>query len=399
MSENLNKNNIKEDKETSKYGNLLLFYVVFKKYRKIILPFSIIISIIVAILVFLVMDPIFKSQATLKTTTKESGLSGLMGMTGLPGIGDLSEMGGGTMLKELTVYENILLSRKCVEETILHFNLNAEWEFKFFEDAVKFFREGVLEIKKDKIAGTLDIAIYDKNPVRAKEIVEFLVNRLNSIYTELNVQNARNNRQFIESRYQITVSDLSKIEDSLKNYQDKFGVAPDIQVQAAVKTELELEAMLKSEEIKLDLLNKMFTPDQPEIKQQQEKISSLRKQISEIQNKTQQESKLNIKGMPDVILNYLRIKRDVEIQNKILTTLIPLLEQAKIEENRNTPTVLVLDPPVVPEKKVKPKRLTLTALSFVGSFIFSFLFFIAFTKWKEFYLIAKENKIHSSNNV
>ncbi|MBK8382695.1 MAG: hypothetical protein IPL16_12560 [Ignavibacteria bacterium] len=48
---------------------------------------------------------------------------------------------------------------------------------------------------------------------------------------------------------------------------------------------------------------------------------------------------------------FLRLKRDVEIQNKILTTIIPILEQAKIEEKRETPTVIILDPPNVPDKK------------------------------------------------
>lgn len=378
-------------------NNIFYFYKIYQKYWKLIISISVIIALIVAFLVFFIMDPIYKSKATVKSTSTESSLSSLMGMTGLPGIGEFSELGGGGTLKELTLYENILLSRKCVEETILHFNLNAEWEFKYFEDAIKYFREAIIEIDKDKIGGTLDISVFDKNPLRAKEIVDFLIFKLNENYIEMNVMNAKNNRVFIESRYNLAKENLTAVEDSLKSYQDKYGVAPDIQIQASVKAELELESTLKSEEVKLDVLSKIFQKDQPEIKIQEEKIIALRNQLSAIQNNTQSESKLNLKGMPKVVIDYLRIKRELEIQNKILTTLIPLLEQSKIEENRNTPTVIVLDPAFVPEKKVKPKRLTLTALSFVLSFILSTILLIIYEKWKSF----KEfiNKSNSSQNA
>ncbi len=374
-------------------NNLLYFYSIYIRYWKIIVLIYLIIAIIVAIFVFFVMDPIFKSKATVKSTSTESSLSSLMGMTGLPGIGEFSDLGGGGTLKELTIYENILLSRKCVEETILHFNLNSEWEFKYFEDAIKFFREGVVEIDKDKIGGTLDISVYDKNPVRAKEIVDFLIMKLNENYIAMNVLNAKNNRIFIESRYNLAKENLTTIEDSLKNYQDKYGIAPDIQVQASIKAELELETALKSEEVKLDVLSKIFQKDQPEIRIQEEKIVALRTQLTDIQNNSQSESKLNMKGMPKVVIDYLRIKRDVEIQNKILATLIPLLEQSKIEENRNTPTVIVLDPPFVPEKKVKPKRITLTAVAFALTFILSFLFFVIYQKWKSFKSFIKNSNL------
>jgi uncharacterized protein involved in exopolysaccharide biosynthesis len=80
-------------------------------------------------------------------------------------------------------------------------------------------------------------------------------------------------------------------------------------------------------------------------------------------------------------MDYLRLKRELEIQNKIMTTLIPLFEQAKIEENRNTPSVLIVDPPNVPDRKVKPKRLTMVLLFTALTFIFSYLIFLFKVKW------------------
>jgi capsule polysaccharide export protein KpsE/RkpR len=358
---------------------------IFLKHKKSIIIASLVMGMITAFIVLFIMDPIFVSTATVKTTSKESGLSGLMNLGNLPGIGDFNELtGGSSNLKEMALYENILNSRRCIDEVLLKFKLNDEWEFKYHEDAVKNFREVILEIKKDKTAGTMEIGIYDKNPVRAKDIAEFMIDQLNKINIALNVLNAKNNKEFIEQRYNLVKIDLQKIEDSLKDFQDKNGVAPDILVQASTKASIELESQIKSEEVKLEILRKILSPDQAEIKQHENLINSLNKQLSNIENSSYEEDKLNLKGVPDVVMNFLRLKRDVEIQNKIMTTLIPLLEQAKIEEKRNTPTVLILDQPQIPQKKTKPKRMILTATVTFVTFFLVYIYFILLAKWKSY---------------
>jgi tyrosine-protein kinase Etk/Wzc len=378
----------------------ILDYVnIFLRYKKAIIISSLIVGSIAAFISFLILDPIYLSVATVKTTSKESGLSNLMSLSNLPGAGDFSELtGGGSTMKELALYENILNSNRCINEVITKFDLNNEWKFKFREDAVKFFKDGIMDIKKDKVAGTIDIGIYDKNPNRAKEIVEFLISQLNNINIELNVQNAKNNKEFIQERYDLVKTDLKKIEDSLKNYQDRFGIAPDILVQASTKSEIEMKGQIKSEEVKLDILRKILSPDQAEIKQHEDLINSMKQKLYEIENSSYEEDNLNLKGVPDVVMNYLRLKRDVEIQTKILTTLIPLLEQAKIEEKRNTPTVIVLDQPQVPEKKSKPKRMTITLIAIFLSFIFAYIYFVLLFKWKSYYNMIKNQNSNVRNN-
>ena len=98
------------------------------------------------------------------------------------------------------------------------------------------------------------IKIHD----RAKEIVEYLISLLNKINAELNVLNAKNNREFIEARYYEIKDNLKKTEDSLKSYQELYGLAPDIQSAAVSQSLFTIEVQIKSEEIKLDLLNKIL---------------------------------------------------------------------------------------------------------------------------------------------
>ena len=347
------------------------------EFRKKILIFTFTGFLISVILFFFVFDPIFYSSGTVKTISSKLDLGGLIS-SGIPDIGDLGDIAGSSgVAKELALYETILTSRRSLEELIIKFNIMEINEYKFMQDAVKDFRENVMEIKKDKVAGTLEIGVYDKDPQKAKEMSEFLIFQLNKINSELNIQNAKNNREFIEKRYDLAKLDLRKTEDSLEFFQNKYGISPDYQVQASLKANIELESEIKSEEIKLELLQKILSPDQPEIKTQTEKLKILKEQLNTLETSPFEESNLNMKGSPKIVLNFLRLKRDLEIQNKILTTLIPILEQSKIQEKRDTPSVLVIDNPALPERKTKPKRVISIMFITILFFLISSLYFIS----------------------
>ena len=358
------------------------------KNRKTIMVTSVIAFIISLLLVLFIIDPIFYSAGIVKTSSQSSGLQSLMGLSSGGGldIGELSGLaGGGGATKELALYTQILLSRRAVESAIIKFNILENEDFKYMFDAVKFFRKEIIELKADKLAGTLEIGIYDKDPNRAKEIAEFMITQLNQINIEMNVLNAKNNREFLEARYQNVTDDLRKVEDSLIYFQNKFGISPELSVQASLKVEFEIESEIKSEELKLELMRKILSPDQPEIKTQEDKISALKKQFELIHSTSSDYTNgLGLKGSPDLVMNFLRIKRNVEIQNKILTTILPILEQSKIEEKRETPTVIILDSPNVPDKKTKPKRAYIViGMTFLAGFL-TFIYFVTKEKWKEF---------------
>jgi uncharacterized protein involved in exopolysaccharide biosynthesis len=58
-----------------------------------------------------------------------------------------------------------------------------------------------------------------------------------------------------------------------------------------------------------------------------------------------------------MMIKYLRFYRDLEIQNKILEVILPMYEQAKVEEQKSIPSILFIDKAVPAEIKYGPKRL------------------------------------------
>lgn len=373
--------------------------LIFLKNKKKIFIISGVVCIISIILYFFVFDLIYKSTASIKSSGKSTGL--LSSIEGLPDIGGLDEigLGGGKSAKEMASYEEILTSRRCLEPLIIKFSLMERDEYKFMEDALKSFREEKLDLTQEKLAGVLKISIYDKDPVLAKEMVEFLLDELDKINIELNVLSAKNNREFIENRYFQARTDLTKAEDSLKTFQLVYGVSPELQVKAAAQTMFSIEAELKGEEVKLDVLKKILSSDQNEVKIQEAKVNSLRDKVNGIRTSTDLNDILSLGNSPQIVLSYLRLQREVEIQTKIVSFLLPVYEQAKIEEKRETPTVLILDKPYVAERKSKPKRLTMVVvLTFVG-FMFSSAYYIFKSKWKQYKSLMEKSDKNSLSSL
>ncbi|HEY3251478.1 MAG TPA: hypothetical protein VGK25_10215 [Ignavibacteria bacterium] len=368
------------------------YLIIFLKWKKLIIWVTLIATIISIVLFFFVFDLIYFSTATIKSSGKASFFLG--GFEGLPDIGGLEDLtGGGRSTRELALYQEILTSRRCLEPLIEKFQLMNRDEHKYMEDALRDFRDNKLKLDFDKIAGVLYIGVYDKNKQLAKEMVEFLLEELNKINIELSVTNARNNREFVEKRYFQSKEDLTKAEDSLKSYQLIYGIAPDMQVKAAAQTAFAIESELKAEEVKLDVLKKILSSDQPEVKTQETKVNSLKSKISEIQNSTDLNELLRLGNSPQIVLNYLRLQREVEIQTKILTFLLPLYEQSKIEEKRETPTIIILEKPYIADRKSKPKRLTMVFVTmFVSFFIISLAAILYDVYIKKIILTVKSHK-------
>jgi tyrosine-protein kinase Etk/Wzc len=192
-------------------------------------------------------------------------------------------------------------------------------------------------------------------------------------------QNARGNRQFIEERYKKNLSDLAKAEDSLKSFQKKYGViALHEQMEASIKAAAEITGQLALKEVQANVLRRTQSADNPSVIATQIEIDELHNKLTQMNRGTnipQNEMKVFVpfNKIPDLGGEYIRWFRDVEIQYKILQFLTPLYEQAKVEEQRQTPSVIILDRAVPAERKAKPKVSLYALIALVVSSLLSML--------------------------
>jgi len=261
----------------------------------------------------------------------------------------------------------ILNSRTSLTKAIDKFNLIDYYNIsdKNYDKTIKAFIDDVSFEPTEY--GMIEINVVNKNPKIAAEIANYFSSLVDSINIEFNSRAATNNRTFIEKRYLKNLEDLKSAEDSLYKLQKKYGVfAIPQQLETAVKAAAELEAQLIEKELFAEIIKNQIGENTPTFKQANEQVQFLRKRVSEIKNSQRLSTDSNVllpfKNLPELSIQYLRFYRDLEIQQKILEVILPLYEQAKFEEQKSIPTIMVLDKAVPAQVKFSPKRATITII-------------------------------------
>jgi tyrosine-protein kinase Etk/Wzc len=285
------------------------------------------------------------------------------GAGSLVGLGNIARMvglGGPAGLlgnQEIFSYMSILKSRTLQETVIIEFDLFEAYkmENRSMEDALKILRSNI-EFKIDE-EGALVIGVYDRDPQRAANMANRFIYLLHEYNTELSVSEARARRLFVERRLEQNKSDLAAVEEKVRSFQSqhKLLILPD-QADQSVRGIAELYAARVLQEIERDVAREIVGIDNPMYRRIQVELDALNRRLE---------------GLPDQTIESLRIARDLIIQQKIFELLTPILEEARLEELRDTPTVLVLDRAVPAEQKARPKRLFITLAMGIVSLLFS----------------------------
>lgn len=364
-------------------GNTFLeFITVTVKYRWFLFWFVFIIT--AGATAFALLSPKwYKSTASVLPAEKTDFLSSLSGLSSLvKGFSPSKGLAALTGNTEFDKYIAILKSTTLVDDVIDRFGLKKEYELEdsYHEKIIKrFFSNLDIEIADE---GNLKINFYDKDPQRAADVVNYMIAQLNKINTKLSVSNAKFNREFIEKRYKQNVNDINNLETKMKEFQEEYGViAVPEQIKSTIKTMATIYSELLKKEIEFNVLKRTYGERNPLVQKAEISVEEIQKKINTLKNGTgisKSDIKLLIpfKQAPELGNKYLKIYRDIEIQYKILEFVQPLYEQAKVEEVRNTPSVLVLDKAFPADRKSKPRGSIYALVAFVVSLILGF--FIVF---------------------
>jgi uncharacterized protein involved in exopolysaccharide biosynthesis len=374
-----------QEQNTSIGSSFFEFVIITVKYRRFLFWFVFIITI--GVTTYALLSPKwYKAGTSVFPAEKNDLLSTLSGISslakGFSASKGLAALTGNN--SESDKYIAILKSSTMSDDVIKKFGLRKEYDMegKYYENVVKEWQaNSSIEIQDE---GTLAVSVYDKDPQRAANIANYMVEKLNEINSALGVQNAKANREFIEKRYQQCLNDITGLETGMQKFQEKYGViAVPQQLEATVKSMSNIYVEYYKSEVEYNVLKQTYGENHPLTINSKIEKDELEKKINLLnsgRDPSQKDIKLLIpfKEAPALGNEYLKIYKNLEIQYKILEFIQPLYEQAKIEEVRNTPSVIVLDKAGPADHKAKPKASLYALIAFVSSLIVGYFFVFLF---------------------
>jgi uncharacterized protein involved in exopolysaccharide biosynthesis len=300
---------------------------------------------VVALLVSLVLPKWYSAKAVLLPPTEED--QGISFSQLLPrGLGGLKLPGAPTLSD---VFVSVLKSRSVGDRLVTRFNLVRRYRQHDAEKALKELESHTKLALGDE--GTISISVEDRDPKTAAAIANAYIEELDNFNRLTRTSSARRTREFIEERLQVVQRDLAAAENSLSSYQQQKNLAllsPEARGQAEIGANIMAQKLAL--EVKLNVLRQSLVESSEEVRRVKEELTAVERQLG---------------TLPQAGVATMRLWRDLKVQEQLFELLTAQLEEARIRETRDTPTVQVLDPAVPPLHKSRPKRSVIVIAGFL----------------------------------
>jgi capsule polysaccharide export protein KpsE/RkpR len=273
------------------------------------------------------------------------------------------------------LFAGVLLSRTVQDDLITKFDLRKVYGERRWIDARKELTRDT-DVGIDRKSGILTIQVTDHDQKRACAMAQEYVSQLNNVVTQLNTSSAHRERIFLEERLSEVKQELEASEKEFSQFASKNG-AIDIKEQgkAMVEAAALLEGQLIAARTELQGLRQIFTDNNVRVRSSQARVNELELQIrkmggtaSAAENAASPDNAVypSIRKLPLLGVTYADLFRHTKVEEAVFETLTQQYELAKVQEAKEVPSVKVLDPADVPEKKVFPPR---TLLVLTGSLL------------------------------
>lgn len=333
------------DKETK--NNAMFFLRLLISNWKLLFGIYVIVGIL-TVIILLVIPKWYKSDATIVILDEnKTSLSGLMSEFSSLGL----NIGGGG---DVSTYIEYLHTNKMYDRLNEKFDLAQVYEAEYREDVYEAIFENLKVADNENKTFTISY-LYKEDPEKATEIVDFLYQELDKIALEVDKAEASNFRTYIENYYRDIQNKLNADEDSLARFQSRTGIL-DLQTQLDVTISglAELEKERISLEIERNYVENAFQ-NPSRIKEIESRIKAITDKIEQLK-KTQNNTFVALDYIPEQGADFLRLRRDILVGEKVSEFLRLQYEQALLDEQKINSNLYLVDPPSVPEKKYKPQR-------------------------------------------
>ncbi len=319
-------------------------------------------------------------------------VAGLLARAGGGGTGGLASnlLGGANNAGSMMV--GVLHSRTVADNLVKQFDLRKVYWVGKDNDARAKLADRT-EIAEDRKSGIITITVDDHSPQRSAALAAAYVDQLNTVLAQVNTSAAHRERVFLEDRIKVVKQELDSAAHQLSDFSVKnTAIDPKEQGRAMMQTAVSLQGELIASETELRGLQQIYTDNNVRVRSLKARIAELRSQVEKLRGPGSDETTDSSSGdelypsfrkLPPLGVSYADLYREVKLREIVFETLTQQLEMAKVEEAKEIPSVKVLDPADVPERKSWPPRVIITLLGTLLALALGSVFIVGRGVWSQ----------------
>jgi uncharacterized protein involved in exopolysaccharide biosynthesis len=335
-----------------------------------------------------------KYESTAQIMPPDGGGSGLASLVPAlsksPGlIGMAGDLIG--MKSTSAIFARVLESRTVQDNLINRFHLLDKYGKSYMEDARKKLSSRT-SISEDKKSGVIAISVRDHDAVLAAELANAYVEELGSVMAKVSTSAARRERIFIEGRL---ADENSNLQDAERQFSQFASANMALDVPEQTKVTVEAAARLQGELIaaraQLEGLKQTYTEENIRVKSAQAHVNELERELvkinsgraSGVQDPTSPYP--SVKSLPLLGVKWADLYRQTKIRETVVELLTQQYEMARIQEAKEIPSVKVLDPAPIPERREPSWKLVIPLGTFLSVLLACLGYFIknAWDRWDQ----------------
>ena len=354
------------------HADLLELLLVLAREKKLIVLGTLVVTVVAAIIVFIVPKSYTATATILPPQQNQSVLSAMMGqMAGAQAL-DLRDLG---LKNPSDVFVAMLKSRTVEDALVNRFDLRKVYNVKRYQDARKKL-EKRSEIDPEK-EGLISIQVTDHDPKRAADMANAWVDELRALNLNLALTEAAQRRVFFEQKLAAERASLTDAEVALSQLEQKTGlIQPEAQTRALIGAVAEVRAQIAAKQVQLQSMRMYATANNPDVKRVERELAELQSQFKRL-SQTEHSAGAPEGGSLEVPtgrvaaagIEYLQAARELKYHESLYDFLSRQLEAARIDESKNAVLVQVVDRAVEPERKSGPRRLLIVAVTALLAFL------------------------------
>jgi capsule polysaccharide export protein KpsE/RkpR len=326
------------------------------------------------------------------------------------------------------LFIGVLRSQTSQDRLIQQFDLRRVYGRRLLADA-RATLDGNTSISEDRKSGIITISVTDHSPQRSAALANAYVDQLNLLVAELSTSSAHRERVFLEERLKVAKHDLDEASSQLAQFSSKNNT---LDIQEEGKAMLDAAGAISGELIaaqsQLEGLRQIYTDNNARVRSMNARVAELRRQLEKLGGAQGNAAKNRpapslaksqaadppaspstaqtadppagqdadqlavqpgvmpyptIHSLPLLGAKYADHYRRAKIQETVYELLTQQYELAKVQEAKETPSVKILDPATIPEKKSFPPRLLIMLLGTFLAMTLSVVWVLGSNQWQQ----------------
>ncbi len=307
----------------------------------------------------------YKAQAVLIVQgTESTGIDSVVAALGLALPEQAGGPSGGLDYGQLALM--ILNSRILLDPLVEEFDIINKYEIT--EKIKTASRSAILnraEFEYTRLSGVLTISYESIDPVLSRNMVNRMVELLNSWFLTQGGTTRQKQKDLLEKKIAEVSIEIADLENDIQEFQRRYGVLTVEELAVAQSQVLaDLRSQLVLKEMEIRNYTRFSKIEDPELL----RLQSERDNIQEVIE--QNESRFGGLDLPSLSLEFARLRMALDIQTRIFESLSEQYEIAKLTLE-SEPVFQILEFAEAPDEKTSPSRGKICMITVVVAFLAS----------------------------